>query len=113
MNRSSLALVVATLALQLLATGCLGNGSGNSSSGIGGFFSQLFGGGSNSSDALGPFVSTGGSSQGDAGTAGSGIGGPIPEVAHTPEPASLALFGGGLAGFTLLRRRKSLRRAPR
>ena len=98
MSRSArVGLLVASVALQLLLAGCLGSG-GSSGSGSS-FLSQLFGGGSDS---------------GGAQTSERGGANLIPEVvAHSPEPASLALFGGGLAGVAFLRRRKLRRRAPR
>ena len=90
-------LVGCGIAAQLLTAGCFGGGWG---SGLGSFFG--FGGGdSGSSDS---FASFGG---------GTGGGSEIPSVAtaHNPEPATVALFGTGLAGLALVKRRKARRRA--
>ena len=48
-----------------------------------------------------------------SGCGGGSAGDLVPEAAivHNPEPASLALFGGGLSGLALLRRRRSWRRS--
>jgi len=113
--------VVAGSAL-LLTVGCSKGGGG---------LSSLFGGGDSSETAeiLSALVDpteglTGGS--GDAaggagdilGGAGDILGGPggspaaqaASTAGHAPEPGSLALFGGGLAGIALWRRRRSPRR---
>ena len=66
------------IAAQLLTAGCLGFGGDGSGSG------SSIGGGSDSFAEL-PGVAT----------------------AHNPEPASVALFGTGLAGLAALKRRKS------
>ncbi len=91
------AVLAAGLSTALLTTGCFGGGGG------GGFFAGFFGGG-DSSDILGGLSDTGSGS-------GAGPGDPFPDAAtvRNPEPASLALFGSGLAGTALLRRRRKAR----
>ena len=97
------ALVGLTLAVQLLATGCLGLGGGGGSSSLGGSGSGSSGsGGSESFASLSSFSSVGG----DSGSGGGG-GGPV----HNPEPASIALFGSGLIGLGVWSRRKTLKRS--
>lgn len=89
-------LAVAGVALPLLLAGCEGSGGG---SGAGSFF-----GGSGSSFAGSSFEGTlGGVVVGGDGTLD------LASVAtvHSPEPGSLAVFGGGLAGLALWRRRKA------
>jgi len=109
--------LVIAAALPLLAVGCNGGG--------GGFFSSLFGGGDSGSSevlsSLGSFFSSGGGSDGsggdllgsvdDGGAGGPGLSGPSVATLHHPEPASLVLFGGGLAAMTRLRRRQRRSRA--
>jgi len=104
-----LAIAVASLGI----AGCGGGGGG----GLSGFFesvASIFEGSSSSGGDIG-------SSVGDlAGSFSSGgdITGPIDggsdiisaATVHHPEPASVALFGGGLAGMAWLRRRKKVRR---
>jgi hypothetical protein len=84
------------LSLPLL-TGCWGS---DSSSGVGSLFD------SGSSVQL--------ASAGDVGGSGSSSGGSTttPDVAtlHNPEPASIALFGTGLAGLAAIGRRKRSRK---
>ena len=93
-------LVVGGIAVQLVSAGCLGLGGGS-----GGLFGSSDGSGS---AGEGPFASQSLTSGGVEG----GLGGTTSEVATlaNPEPASLALFGGGLAGLACLRRRKSRRK---
>lgn len=104
-------LVVIALVLQMMTTGCGFRGGGSSGGGIfGGIFDFFGGGGSDSS------------SSGDSGSsvlsqlAIEDLGGSLGEVApaaviHSPEPGSLILFGAGLAGAALCRRRKTRKRA--
>lgn len=79
------------VAITLATSGCLGGGGGGGGSGSGG----LFGG----SDGGSLASSFGGGSSGDA------FGAPGAATVNHPEPASLALFGGGL-GFLAWRRRQ-------
>ncbi len=97
----------------MLTTGCLGIGGGGSGgAGSGSLFGSLFGGGGGGGDSSGVSAFSGGS--GDT----SNPPGPLADlslalseddasVVHNPEPASLALFGSGLAGTALMRRRKA------
>lgn len=89
-----LVLGVSTL---LLTSGCSGGGSG--------VFGNLFGGGGD--DGISGLASLPG---GGGGTGGGG-GGSNPGTVTQPEPASVALFGGGLAGLALWRRRKARKRS--
>ena len=91
-----------TLAFQLLATGCLGLGGGTS--GSGGSSSGSDGGsGSGSESFAGLSIGSGGGS----GSGGLFGGGPV----HSPEPASIALFGSGLVGLGMWRRRKASKKS--
>ena len=103
-NRSSVWLGMALCSVQLLSAGCGGGGGGlfglfggSGDSGAGDLFSALVSGGSDV-----------------AGGAGGGAAGPLTlasDVAtvHSPEPASVALFGIGLAGLAHARRRTTKR----
>ena len=92
-------LVGCGIAAQLLTAGCLGGGGGG---GLGSLFG--FGGGG-SGDSFASLSS--GGSQGSGGE----FGAPGVATVHNPEPASVALFGSGLAGLALLKRRKARRRS--
>ena len=107
-------LLIVSMASALLSTGCLGGGGGNS--GLFSALSDFFGGSSSSSSN----VDILGSLPDDGGTDGSSLefaslrvagGDDVPDVAtiHNPEPASMMLFGSGLAGAALLRRRRARR----
>lgn len=100
---------------QLLAAGC-GKSGGD------GLLGSLFGGGDSSSSDVFDLLGSGGSGDGgsgsglgsgsgagSAGSGGSGSGSGGAGSVHMPEPASVALFGGGLAGVALLRRRSRKR----
>ena len=106
---SSLTLLGLAVAVQLLTTGCLGlsGGGGSSTSG-------LFDGGSGSGSSSSASTGSGDSSialaslgSEGSGSGGSGSGGPV----NNPEPTSVALFGGGLVGLGLWRRRKVSKRS--
>ena len=104
----------------LLSTGCKAGGgglfSGFGGGDAGGVFALFGGGGGGSGD------DTGGSAVGQSGSFGAlsssnlGVGGGVGGTAlesfatvHNPEPGSMALFGGGLAGMAWWRRRKARR----
>jgi len=95
--------VLVGIMIQLMAAGCK---SGSSA----GLF-DLFGVGG--SEVLGAFSGSSGSgASGTGGTtiSGSGSSGEVAKV-HNPEPASMALFGAGLAGIGVFRRRKARKAA--
>ena len=118
----------AALAIQLFSSGCIFGGGG----GGGGLFS-LFGGGGGSSEAALLISGSSGSNDGQQEGGQEEPGGlgeelssfsstgfndspinDVPQVAvlHNPEPASMILFGSGLAGLGFLRRRR-LRKASK
>jgi len=92
MGISKLVLLAICMIVVPLLSGCLGD-SGSSSSGSGGSSS-----GGDSTYASG-YGSTGGST-------GSIGGSTVGSAVHNPEPATLALFGGGLIAYALSRRKK-------
>ena len=111
------------IATQLITAGC---GGGDSFASLFGtertsetFSAFGLGGGTEGSNGGGPIVLAGiseilgGGSGGGSNSSGSGDGESLatPPVAtvHHPEPASMALFGGGLLGIAALRRRKARR----
>ena len=99
--------IVFVLAIAATTTGCLGGGGGGLSS-----LFEFFGDhASSSSSGGGTFELTGvpgGSNGGNAGDGGGEGPGQNPgDVVHNPEPATLMLFGGGLAGLGLSRKRKA------
>ena len=107
-KNSAVWLVLAGVSMQFLVSGCKGGGSG---------LFGLFGGGG---EILSALESGGGGGSGDGGSGDTGNGGgdsggglegggdgapPVATVEH-PEPASMALFGGGFAALSCVRRRK-------
>ena len=108
------------LTLQMAMAGCVTGGGG----GVFGFIDGdgFLGGGSSAGSDGGSSGESGGVPEslsslplggGDSGSEGSSSTGPViassPVTVHNPEPASMALFGGGLAGLAALRRRKARR----
>ena len=99
MTHASWGMVVGLMVVQFLMAGCEGGG---------GLASLFGGGGSGDAGTLGDLASGGVDAIGGSGGSGGGEGGLVSEVAtvHSPEPASIVLFAGGLAGLAHLRRRK-------
>ena len=95
-----LALVIACIGLAVLLAGCKGSGS-----------TFGWGGGSSSTSATVASLPDGGGDDG-GGTGGGDTPGDDPGdigddiTYHNPEPATVALLGGGLAGFAFLRRKR-------
>jgi hypothetical protein len=87
-------LVLVGIPALLASGGCFGGGGG------GGFFG-LFGGDSGSGETSSTLAALGSS--------GGGLDSIAQDVAtiHNPEPASMVLFGGGLAGLAWSRRRRN------
>ena len=133
MKYASRITLAALSVVQLTVSGCAAGGSGLSE-----LLDKLFGGadpvdvlasltdaGSTAFGAAGAGEEGGGGGGGSeggnldlgGGLDGGGLGGSIGEIAtvHHPEPGSMALFGGGLAGTALLarRRRKSSKSCKR
>ena len=82
--KHKLLILAGCIMAMMFLTGCLGGGGG---SGSGSSYS-----GSGSGDGGG---GSGGNGDGDGSTPG-----------HTPEPATIALLGGGLAAYAFLKRKK-------
>jgi len=86
--KNKLLLITCCVATMLSLSGCFGGGDGSGAGSGGGFnVAGLPGGG----DHFG----------GD-----SILGGGMDSIPHNPEPATVALLGGGLAAYALLRRKK-------
>ena len=106
--------IVFVLAIAATTTGCLGGGGGGLSS-LFEFFGEHASSSSSSSGggafALASVPGGGGSEEGYVGdegeSGGEGVGQNPGDVVHNPEPATLMLFGGGLAGLGLSRKRKA------
>ncbi len=110
--------IVGLVSLQLSIAGCLGSGSGGSS-GVLGFLGSLFGGGDSSSviSSISNLPDSEGPDGGEHLTPQQIIqAAEQPQHAQVavlvnPEPASLALFGGGLGAAALWRRRRAKRKS--
>jgi len=108
--RQKISALVIGLVSTLLITGCKGSGGGL----LGGLFdgsedpaevlSSLGLGGSTNDQFAGTFSNSGNSGGTDDSVTDIGQ---SAATVHNPEPASMALFGGGLAGLGLLRRKSN------
>lgn len=119
-NVARICMATTGLTLNLLVAGC---GSGGGLAGLFGgggdlasqFFSFFGGGDGGGSDALAGLGGLGdglidSSPDGDGGLpGGSGVAQQVAKL-HNPEPATMALFGSGLAGIMLKGRRRSKRK---
>ena len=86
--------------LQLLLSGCGGSGGG-----VSGLIEGLFGGGGGDGGSTLAGGGGGGTDPGGGGGGGTDPGGGSTII--NPEPASVALFGGGLAGLAMVGLRRS------
>ncbi len=94
MKTKTLIIVLCIMTMTML-TGCFGGGGGGGSAS-----------GGSSSGGIDVAGLPGGSIGGDSILGGSGDSG----IPHNPEPATLALLGGGLAAYALLKHNKRKKR---
>jgi len=113
-RRMAIHTIMACLTVLLSASGCKSEGSGGLLGFLGGGFGESGGRDSSSTSGIPDFgtssVLTLASDSGSSLVGGSSSSG-IESVAtvHHPEPASMALFGGGMAGMAWWRRRSKRR----